>query len=60
MAEGEVIIRNDMDDLAWGSADGPLAVGRPLQKHVYSTVSGTTSRSEVGVDTGLGVDRVIH
>ena len=35
------IIRNVMDDLAEGSADSPLAVGRP-------------SQSGVGVDRGLG------
>jgi hypothetical protein len=50
----EVGIRNDMDDLAEGSADGPIAVGRPLRKHVYPTVSGTASQSEIVEDSGLG------
>ena len=54
MAEEVGIIRNVIDDLAYGSADGPIAVGRLLREHGYSTVSGAASRSEVGVDRGLG------
>ena len=45
MAEEVGVIRNVMFDLAYGRADSPLAVGRPLHKQVYLTVSGTASQS---------------
>ena len=35
MAEKVGIIKNVMSDLAWGSADGPIAVGRSRYEQVY-------------------------
>ena len=47
MVEEVGIIRNVMSDLASGSADDSIEVGRSLHEQVDPARSGTASRSEV-------------